>query len=351
MNFIDRDCPFCNKKTKSNDLEYHYRGTESYLNILKDEHYFKGNLEDFNKVISKNLKLVECDECKISFFKKWFDEITVRKIYMNKPHRLGWGSFNLFYNNDYRLKKYIEKKIKIFSILKKKIPNISDYAELNCPFSGQMLLFNFYLNNKKYKINILEKLKKEKHYYPNFILKFINKLVLLYYEIAIFYENFKDKFFKRKIKKKSHFEEKISIPSNINLIELENNSYSWNYGCNNLGHNCRKVYSYFEGFKTINFKDIDQKNFKFDLSYLENTLDHIKDLNYLLGKLTKISKNLAVITHGRRAGPQHFFYLNQKFFENYCKKNNLKLHILTKEFSEKENNDFDNQFYLISEIK
>ena len=70
MNFIDRDCPFCNKKTKSNDLEYHYRGTESYLNILKDEHYFKGNLEDFNKVISKNLKLVECDECKISFFKK-----------------------------------------------------------------------------------------------------------------------------------------------------------------------------------------------------------------------------------------------------------------------------------------
>ncbi len=352
MNFINKDCPYCKKSTETKETDFFYQ-KESYMEILKYEYLKKVNSQNFEEFIKNNLKLVKCNECKLIFFKNWFDSETSKKIYNSKPHRVGWGSFYLFYNQNNKLKEYIKKKIAIFNLINNKILNIKSYAELNCPFSGLMLLFNFADKEKNFKLNILNNLAKEKSYFPNIIFKILNKFKIFFFNCLILKEKTLNIFLKEKNFKNFFYEEKkFNLPTNINLIKVDNSSLSWNYGCNNMGQNCRKIFSYFKGFKLVNFEEIEEENnksnFKFDLFYLENTIDHISDLSTTLNRIKKISKNIVIITHGKKAGPQHLFYLNEDFFLNYCKLNNLKLHILTKDITNKDNNDLDNQYYLLT---
>ena len=117
-----------------------------------------------------------------------------------------------------------------------------------------------------------------------------------------------------------------------------------------MGQNCRKIFTYFENFKLVTFNELEDENnkskFKFDLCYLENTIDHVSEIKKTLSKLSKISKNIAIITHGIKAGPQHMFFLRE-FIHNYSKLNGFKLNIFTKEIT-LSNNEIDNQFYLLT---
>tara|TARA_Y100000590_G_scaffold388556_1_gene462995 strand:- start:1849 stop:2913 length:1065 start_codon:yes stop_codon:yes gene_type:complete len=352
--FSDKSCPYCNKNTETKNLDFFYR-EESYMEVLKYEHQKNNKDISFEEIVKKNLKLVKCGDCKLTFFKHWFDDETSKKIYISKPHRMGWGSFYLFYNQNNRLEEYIKKKLKIFKSIKNKISKIDTYAEINCPFSGLMLLYNFFGMKKNFKVNILENLSKERKYFPTMLFKILNKFKVILYKYLIFQEIIFNKIIKRKdFKKLISQNNQFNIPNDISLIKLDSNTLSWNYGCNNMENNCRKVFSYFKDFKSVNFEEIEEKNnnlnFKFDLCYLENTLDHTNNLFNILNRIKKISKNIAIITHGKKAGPQHLFYLNEEFIINYSKMNNFKLHILTEEITQKKNNDLDNQYYLLTEV-
>ena len=109
--FLDRSCPYCNKNTETINLDYFYR-KDFYMEDLNDEHQKNNKDLSFEEVLKKNLKLAKCNNCKLTFFKRWFDHETSKKIYISKPHRVGWGSFYLFYNQNNRLEEYIKKKIK-----------------------------------------------------------------------------------------------------------------------------------------------------------------------------------------------------------------------------------------------
>ena len=355
MNFIDKHCPYCEKITNTEDINNSlFESSNAYLEILKKK-YTGSNSISFDEFVEKNLKLAKCEECKIIFFKKWFDSETVKIIYNARPHRVGWGSFNLFYDQSERLEKYIDKKTIIFNCINKKIDRIDNYAEINCPFSGLMLLFNFAKKNYNFKLNILQNLIKERSFFNDILLKIFNRVRVLFLNYLLIQEKIKIKISKKNkyfdlLNKKKRFE----IPVDIRLIKIENNNLSWNYNCNNMGQNCRKIFTYFEDFKSVTFNEVEDENkknnFKFDLSYLENTIDHVSDIKKTLSKLSALSKNIAIITHGIKAGPQHSYFLNEEFISNYSKLNGFKLNILTNEITSRSNNEFDNQYYLLTKL-
>lgn len=355
MNFVDKKCPYCETKTNTKDINNSFhKHSNAYLEILKKKHTSNNSIP-FDDFVEKNLKLVKCDECKIIFFKKWFDPETVKIIYNSRPHRVGWGSFNLFYDQSNRLKKYIDRKINIFNCINGKIDKINNYAEINCPFSGLMLLFNFAKKNYNFKLNILQNFIKERSFFNVLIIKNLNRVRILFLYCLFFLEKIKIKI----SKKNKYFEflnqkKRFEIPTDIRLIKIENNNLSWNYNCNNMGQNCRKIFTYFKDFKLVTFNEVEDEskksNFKFDLFYLENTIDHVSDFKKTLSKISALSQNIAIITHGIKAGPQHLYFLNEEFISNYSKLNGFKLNILTREITSRDNNEFDNQFYLLTKL-
>ena len=119
-----------------------------------------------------------------------------------------------------------------------------------------------------------------------------------------------------------------------------------------MSQNCRKIFTYFKDFKLVTFNEVEDErktNFRFDLSYLENTIDHVTDIKKTLSKLSALSKNIAIITHGIKQDLNTYFFLNEEFISNYSKLNGFKLNILTNEITSKDN-DFDNQFYLLTKL-
>ena len=122
---------------------------------------------------------------------------TVKIIYNSRPHRVGWDSFNLFYDQSDRLKKYIDRKINIFNCINKKIDKIDNYAEINCPFSGLMLLFNFAKKNYEFKSNILQNLIKERSFFNDLLLKIFNRVRILFLYFSLFHEKIKIKISKK----------------------------------------------------------------------------------------------------------------------------------------------------------
>ena len=90
--FSDKSCPYCNKNTETKNLDFFYR-EESYMEVLKYEHQKNNKDISFEEIVKKNLKLVKCGDCKLTFFKHWFDDETSKNIPSHEKPRLS-DTFN-----------------------------------------------------------------------------------------------------------------------------------------------------------------------------------------------------------------------------------------------------------------
>lgn len=286
----EKNCPLKNiKKTNKN------YSPNFYEDYIKD--YFQ---TDLSKIKSK-----QCNKCGISINSRWFSNDVSYKIFNSVygQHHRGWSNYYDFKNNN---KSNTHKEIvkKISNIIK-----IKKYSEFNCPFQGNF--FSYLAEN----------------YNPKNIKKLIaltEKRILLT-QLAdknpkIFKKNFK-------LQSKINIQIKNLRKNNKKIIEkyliLDHSASCWGNGCISKGVNCRSVAQELFNLKVLNLYEINNKELKFDLFSLFNTLDHTAEPKKILDFALNSSKIVLVFNHADpKVTRQHLFSLQESFL-NYLNKKKI----------------------------
>jgi len=283
-------CPVCQTKLKKNY-------STNFSKKRKNQFYENYILSVFKNDIKK-IKSTQCKKCFSHVNANWFSNDKVFKIFnvVYPQHHRGWKNF-------YEINKKKENKnhTKIHEIFNKL--KVKRYAEFNCPFSGIFLnLLKKELSLKKIKILIKNSID---------LLK-VNQLA----------QNKKKSNF---IKAFHKFNELFNKIENINSTKkaiaknfffTDNSFSSWGGGDISNGVNSRSLSNLIFNLETYNLNEIPNKNFKLDLFFFGDTLDHTSKPKKVLDFALNNSKVVLILTNsGDQVTRQHQFSFSVKFVD------------------------------------
>ena len=282
-------CPVCNSRLKKN---------LNTVKIKKSNQFYENYILSVYKNDTKKIKSIQCKKCFSHVNINWFSNDKVFRIFnvIYPQHHRGWKNFyNIFKK---KKNKYHSIIYKIFNKL-----NVKKYAEFNCPFSGIFLdLLKKELPANKIKIlihNSIELLK-------------VNQLAQ---------NKNKDNFIKA-FRKFTHLFKKIENINNSkksiikNYFFTDNSFSSWGGGDISNGVNSRSLSNLIFNLETYNLNEIPNKNFKLDLFFFGDTLDHTSKPKKVLDFALNNSKVVLILTNsGDQVTRQHQFSFSEKFVD------------------------------------
>tara|TARA_B110001450_G_scaffold252980_1_gene275648 strand:+ start:1 stop:981 length:981 start_codon:yes stop_codon:yes gene_type:complete len=282
-------CPVCNSQLKKN---------LHTVKIKKTNQFYENYILSVYKNDIKKIKSIQCKKCFSHVNTNWFSNDKVFRIFnvVYPQHHRGWKNFyDVFKKKENKYHKIIYK---IFNELK-----VKKYAEFNCPFSGIFLdLLKKELPTNKIKIlihNSIELLK-------------VNQLAR---------NKNKDNFIKA-FSKFTHLFKKIENINNSkksiikNYFFTDNSFSSWGGGDISGGVNSKSLSNLIFNLETYNLNEIPNKNFKLDLFFFGDTLDHTSKPKKVLDFALNNSKVVLILTNsGDQVTKQHQFSFSEKFVD------------------------------------
>ena len=303
-------CRFCGsiklKLIKNQNFSHNF-----YTRAIMDD--LKLTDRDFRK-----MKVYQCNNCHIVQNNPWFSkEISFRifnQIY--GQHNRNWLNVINFF-----LKGIKPDHGKLFEIINKNL-KVKNYCELNAPFMGLMIDYfsKEYKSNRKFYQSIF-----------NNSLNYLSSRQVAGKENLT--QNKKQLIAKKIFNKYSQTKNKNLIKKKVNKFLIIDHSYlNWVYNDNYKSVNSRSLASELFDIQIEDF-NLPNKNKKYDLFGIFNTLDHTHQPKKILDYALNNSKYVLIYCHANESlEKQHLFSLTEKFL-TYLKKNKIFCKDLTSEIN------------------
>lgn len=300
-------CPNCGSSETKIEKGYFssnpYEGYSYLSSIVKTK-------EDLIKFRDGQSEIV-CNNCGIVFLSPWLSIRERNEIYnkVKRVHNSGWVSLENSIIGSSRLDiQHVAYTLLNRAIDKLKLRglDVTNYAELNCPFSGPRLFAFSQSSSFKERITAFKNsaIKGNKTSFSSSIEEFFLLLNIFIFRILLVVKRIYINTSVKKVKIHDFF-------TDSDLI-VASSSCFWSGNCVRFNNTCTGISN------SLLFKEVvhlGAARKRYDLIFASNVLDHVDNPSSIVEMLMGLSRALVIQVHTRRSiGYQHLYAFNSGFF-------------------------------------